>query len=281
AFFDVKSPEEAARTKSAGTVVGSIHIPYVMGLIGTRSLTTEIPGINELAFGQRIDGQPAKVRSSVERIKSGLIAYNALREIRLGMEKGSYTRFTDAPMHLQAAVKDNIQDYGYALMLRGKTAAVNGSTQSPDLSRVTEQDIYLAAANTIPMVGLNFWSFRLMVGIGFYLFAFMLAFFFLAARRNLEKRKWLLKVAVWTIPLPWIAAELGWCLAEFGRQPWIIEGVLPTNAAHSELGVVTLLATIIGFALLYTVLIVIEMGLMFRQVKKGPEADPDVSESLT
>lgn len=281
AFFDVKSPEEAARTQSAGSVVGGIHIPYVMGLMGTRTLNTEIPGMNELAFGKRVDNQPTKVRSSVDRIKSGLIAYNALREIRLGIEKGTYRRFTDAPMHLQTAVRENIQDYGFALMLRGKTAAVNGSTQSPDLSNVTEQDIYLAAANTIPMVGLNFWSFRIMVGIGFYLLLFMVTFFFLAARRNLEKRKWLLKLAVWSIPLPWIAAEMGWCLAEFGRQPWIIEGVLPTNAAHSELGWITVLATIIGFALLYTVLIVIEMGLMFRQVKKGPDADPDVSESLS
>ena len=281
AFFDVNSPEEAARTRSAGSVAGGIHIPMVMGLMGTRTLTKEIPGINELAFGQRIDGQPAKVRSSVDRIKSGLVAYNALREIRLGIEKGTYRRFTDAPLHLQSAVKDNIHDYGFALMLRGKTAAVAGSTQSPDLSGVSEQDIYLAAANTIPMVGLNFWSFRLMVAIGFYLFAFMLTFFFLAARRNLEKRRWLLKLAVWTIPLPWIAAELGWCLAEFGRQPWIIEGVLPTNAAHSELGWITILATIIGFALIYAVLIFVEMRLMFRQVRKGPEADPEVSESLS
>lgn len=281
ALFDVYSPEEAARLRSIGKVEAGIHIPYAMGLIATRTLTTEIPGLNELAFGQRLDGQPSKVRSSVDRIKSGLIAYNALREIRLGISNGTYANFDAADPSLKAAVNNNIQDYGFALMLRGKTAEVGGSVEPPPLTNVTEEEIYVAAANTVPMVTMNFWAFRIMVGIGMYLLLFMLVFFFISVRRNFEKRRWLLKLAVLTIPLPWVAIEMGWCLAEFGRQPWIIEGVLPTNVAHSELGAATLGTTIIGFALIYTVLLVIEMRLMFRQVKKGPAVDPDVPESLS
>ena len=272
------SNQEMVRTQNAGSTALGIHIPYVMGLIGTRTLTEEIPGMNELAFGRRPDNQPSQIRSSVDRIRSGLVAYNALQEIREGVRRNEYAGFDQAPEHLKALVMANIKDYGHALLLRGPTGANGG--MPPDLRNVSEAQILEAAAMTIPPVALSFWSFRIMVGIGFYLIVFMLAFFFIAARRNLEKRRWLLKLAVLSIPLPWIAAELGWVLAEFGRQPWIIEGVLPTVAAHSELGVITLLLTVLGFVLIYTVLIIVEMKLMLHAIRKGPQPDPDVPESM-
>jgi len=100
-------------------------------------------------------------------------------------------------------------------------------------------------------------------------------FFYLASRHQLEDRRWLLWVAVWAIPLPWVAIECGWFVAEFGRQPWIIEGVLPTAVAASNLGVTTLLITILGFVALYTVLLVIEMKLMLKAIQKGPELEPE------
>lgn len=290
AFFDVNSPEVAAQTRSAGETVASIHIPWVMGLIGTRTLTTEIAGMNELAFGVRhipLTEHTVPVRSSVDRIRSGLVAYNALREIRIGMANGEYSAFDAAPESLKSQVREHIADYGYALLFRGATTGATNGVNSPDLShllngsRESETQIYQAAAETIPMVGLNFWSFRIMVGIGFYLFLFMAVVFCASVRRNIEKRRLLLKVAVFSIPLPWIAAELGWCLAEFGRQPWSIQDVLPTAVAHSDLGVITLLLTIVGFILIYTVLIIVEMWLMVRSIKKGPDPDPDVPESLS
>ena len=74
-------------------------------------------------------------------------------------------------------------------------------------------------------------------------------------------------------PLPWVAIECGWFVAEFGRQPWLIEGVLPTAVGVSSLGVKTVLFTIIGFAILYTVLLVIEMKLLIKAIKAGPEPD--------
>ncbi|NWO86458.1 cytochrome ubiquinol oxidase subunit I, partial [Escherichia coli] len=88
---------------------------------------------------------------------------------------------------------------------------------------------------------------------------------------QLDTYPWLLRIAVLAIPLPWVAAEMGWIVAEFGRQPWIIEGVLPTAAAISNLGATSLLITIAGFVTIYTILFVIEMGLMLRAIRKGPE----------
>jgi cytochrome bd-type quinol oxidase subunit 1 len=97
---------------------------------------------------------------------------------------------------------------------------------------------------------------------------FATAFFY--TMREAEPPAWLYKVAVAVVPLPWVAAELGWFVAEFGRQPWIIEGVLPTFLATSELGVWNLMLTIAGFTLLYGALAVIEVKLMLAAIRKGP-----------
>jgi len=121
-----------------------------------------------------------------------------------------------------------------------------------------------------------------MVGIGMLLILLTATFFVLSARRKLDAYPWLLKAAVWAIPLPWIAIESGWLVAEFGRQPWVIEGVLPTAVAVSDLGAGTLLLTIAGFATIYTMLLLIEMKLMLKAIRKGPEQEhaPDVGESM-
>ena len=90
--------------------------------------------------------------------------------------------------------------------------------------------------------------------------------------REVEAPRWLFQLALCAFPLPWLAAELGWFVAEFGRQPWIIDGVLPTFLATSELGVFNLVLTIIGFTAVYGVLAVIECRLMLEAIRKGPDA---------
>jgi cytochrome d ubiquinol oxidase subunit I len=125
-----------------------------------------------------------------------------------------------------------------------------------------------------------FWSFRIMVGLGMFFILLMTVFFWLSARRKLDRYPLLLRIAVFAIPLPWVAIELGWVVAEFGRQPWIIEGVLPTAAAVSNLGAGTVLLTILGFAAIYTALIVVEMSLMVKGIRKGPEADDEQEAGL-
>ena len=133
--------------------------------------------------------------------------------------------------------------------------------------------VYRRLKGAVPPVAPLFWTFRVMVGLGVFFIALTAAFFLLSARRRLDRYRWLLWVAVLAIPTPWIAAECGWIVAELGRQPWVIEGVLPTAAAVSSLGATTVLMTIIGFVLIYTVLFVIEMQLMLRAIRKGPEPD--------
>jgi cytochrome d ubiquinol oxidase subunit I len=226
----------------------AIHIPWVMGLIGTRSLTTEIPGIEEL------------VEHAEERIRNGIIAYDALQKIR---EAGSDDAI--AP-DVRQAFEDHGQQLGYALLLKRYV---------DDPRTASEQQIKDASWDTVPGVLPLFWAFRIMVGLGMFFIVLTGTFFVLSARRSLDRYPWLLRVAVFSIPLPWVAAEMGWIVAEFGRQPWIIEGVLPTAAAVSDLGIGTVLFTIAGFVVIYTVLFIIEMGLMIQAIKKGPEPDDE------
>ena len=223
----------------------AVHIPAVMGLIGTRSLDTVIPGIEEL------------VQKAEQRIRDGILAFDALQTIRAAGSDAAI------PPAARAAFEKHGNEMGYALLLKRYV---------DDPRQATSEQISKAAWDTVPPVAPLYWSFRLMVGIGMFLILLTGTFFVLSARRQLDTRRWLLKVAVWSMPLPWLAAEAGWIVAELGRQPWVIEGVLPTAAAVSSLGATTVLMTIAGFVLIYTVLLFIEVKLMLKAIRKGPDA---------
>ena len=226
----------------------AVHIPWVMGLIGTRSLTTEIPGINQL------------VQNAEGHIRSGIDAYDALQSIRAAKSEAQI------PAEARQRFEDKGANLGYALLLMRYV---------DDPRKATDAQIRQAAMDTVPPVGPLFWTFRIMVGLGMFFIVLTATFFWLSVRHRLDAYPWLLKLAVLSIPLPWIAAECGWIVAELGRQPWIIEGVLPTAMAVSNLGATTLLLTIIGFVLIYTVLLLIEMKLMLRAIRKGPEHESE------
>lgn len=230
----------------------AVRIPGMMGLIATRSLTTQIPGINEL------------VARAHGHIRNGILAYDALQQIRAAGNAGVDPAVT-------RAFEENGQNLGYALLLKRYV---------DDPRTATEAQITQAAWDLVPPVFPLFWSFRIMVGLGFFFIVLTATFFVVASKRQIEKRRWLLWVAVFSIPLPWLAAELGWIVAEVGRQPWIIESVLPTAAGVSSLGATTLLITIVGFAAIYSVLFIIEMGLMLRAIRKGPDAHDEAPAAL-
>ncbi len=240
AFTAFGFPDQATRETHY-----AIHIPGVMGLIGTRSLTTVIPGIDEL------------VKRAEARIREGIKAYDALQKIR---EAGG----KPVTQGVRDAFENNGVDMGYALLLKRYV---------DDPRQATDEQIAKAAWDTVPQVAPLFWLFRIMVGIGMLLILLTGTFFVLSARRTLDRHRWLLRAAVLAIPLPWIAAEAGWLVAEFGRQPWVIEGVLPTAVAVSNIGIKSVLFTLAGFVAIYTVLLVIELKLMVKAIRKGPVAE--------
>jgi cytochrome d ubiquinol oxidase subunit I len=234
---DMKNRETRAR----------IQVPWMLGLIATRSADAEVPGIVEL------------VAHAKERIINGIPAATALRTLR--------ERPDDAAA--RQTLKDHAEDLGYALLLR----------KYVDIpSQATAAQIDQAAWDTVPSVAPIFWSFRVMVGLGFFFIGLFAIGFYLAARRRVAQSRTFLKIALWTLPLPWIAAEMGWFVAEHGRQPWSIEGVLPTFLAVSPIPVSSVAMSLAGFILFYSVLAVIDVFLLKKYVKLGPGADSSSSD---
>lgn len=222
----------------------AVRVPWVMGIIGTRSLNEEIPGIEDL------------VKISEQKIRDGIIAYDALMTIRAERE--------DTPQQVRDTFDAHAENLGYAFLLKRYV---------DDPTKATEEQIKMAADDTIPGVAWLFWAFRFMVGLGFSFIAVMLYFFWRSSFRQMEFPRWSLYFAVAIIPTPWIAAELGWFVSEFGRQPWTVDGILPTALSASHLTVADLLITLAGFVTFYTVLFIVEMGLMVKYIRKGPYQD--------
>ncbi|MDO9587300.1 MAG: cytochrome ubiquinol oxidase subunit I [Brevundimonas sp.] len=220
-----------------------VKVPWVLGLISTRSLDGPVEGILPL------------VAVAEDRIESGVIAYGALEKIKADP--------TDTAARGLFELHRN--DLGYGLMLR--RLVEDPRTATPEQIRDT-------AWSTVPNVPVLFWTFRIMAAIGLAMVALFATAFLLCTLRRHETR-WFLWLCVAAIPLPWIAAEVGWIVAEYGRQPWAVEGVLPTFLGASSLTVPQLWTTIIGFTLFYGALAVVEVGLILHAIKKGPFAEQE------
>ncbi len=130
----------------------------------------------------------------------------------------------------------------------------------------------MAVDSTVPNVAPMFFGFRIMVALGFsMLVLFSLALLY-SFKGNFIEKRWLLRWALLFIPAPWIAAELGWIVAEYGRQPWTIYGILPTHLSASSLTPGSIYASLAGFVGFYTVLLAIEMFLMVKYARQGPSS---------
>lgn len=110
-----------------------------------------------------------------------------------------------------------------------------------------------------------------MVALGFFFIFLFGATFYLASRHRLDRHRWFLRLAFFSLPLPWIAAELGWIVAEYGRQPWAIDGLLPTFLGVSTTSAANVWMSLLGFVVFYTTLAVVDIYLMLRVVRRGPD----------
>jgi cytochrome d ubiquinol oxidase subunit I len=226
----------------------AVRIPYVLGMIATRSLNQEVAGIKNL------------VDEAKRQIASGMLAYGAMETLRAHPDDAK----------ARATFEEHVRDLGYALLLK---------RYRPDVDHATPQEIEAAAWDTVPPVLPLFFTFRLMVALGFYFIALFAVMFWQASKRQLEKHRWLLRVCLWSLPLPWLAAELGWYVAESGRQPWTIDGVLPTFLSVSSVSASNVVLSLLGFVILYSALAIVDVYLMVRVIREGPAftAEPPVS----
>lgn len=219
----------------------AISIPYMAGIIATRSFDKEIKGLKDLRA------------ENVQRVRNGIVAYGLLEKLR----SGNYTEED------KAAFKAVQKDLGFGLLLKPYTDKVVDAT---------EEQILKAAADTIPNVGPTFWAFRIMMLSGGLMLLLIIVAFAKNLRGTVQKHPIYLKALLWGIPLPWIAIESGWFLAEYGRQPWAVYEVLPTGVANSALTSTDLWISIGLLCGLYTIFLVVEMYLMFKYGKLGPSA---------
>jgi cytochrome d ubiquinol oxidase subunit I len=222
----------------------AVEIPWALGLIATRSLDKPVEGIKPL------------VAMAEKRIRNGLPAYRWVEEHGGGE--------ATVPPELESSMKD----LGYAFLLK---------RIRPDIENASDAEIHEAAESTIPDVPVLFWSFRIMVALGFFFIALFGFAFYLSSQRRCGK-PWFLRLAMYSLPLPWIAAELGWIVAEYGRQPWIIDGVMPTFLGASNIPASNVWASLLGFVLFYSTLAIIDLVLIVKYVRIGPETTSDEPE---
>lgn len=217
----------------------AVKIPFLMGIIATRSFDEPVLGIHDLKKMNRA------------RILEGVEANRLLEKYRSeGLSETETARF--------AEVSDRL---GYGLLL---------TPFAEDVTNPSQAAINQAVDYSIPRVAPMFWAFRIMVAAGFFmLLVFALAFWY-SAKHAIAKPTWLLRLALYSLPLPWIASEAGWFVAEYGRQPWAIAEILPVHTAVSNLAVSDLVISLVVISLFYTVMFATAFYLMVRFARKGP-----------
>nr|WP_113864629.1 cytochrome ubiquinol oxidase subunit I [Brenneria salicis]NMN92199.1 cytochrome bd-I ubiquinol oxidase subunit 1 apoprotein [Brenneria salicis ATCC 15712 = DSM 30166]RBP67535.1 cytochrome bd-I ubiquinol oxidase subunit 1 apoprotein [Brenneria salicis ATCC 15712 = DSM 30166]RLM32477.1 cytochrome d terminal oxidase subunit 1 [Brenneria salicis ATCC 15712 = DSM 30166] len=219
----------------------AIQVPYLLGLIVTRSMDKEVLGLKDLMEQHQV------------RIRNGMKAYQLLEELRAGN--------TDPAV--KEAFNQSKQDLGYGMLLKRYT---------PKVSDATEAQIQQATKDSIPRVAPLYFSFRIMVACGVLMLLIIGLSFWTVLRGKIGQKKWLHRAALYGIPLPWIAVEAGWFVAEYGRQPWAIGEILPTAVATSSLTVGDILFSMALICGLYTLFLIAEMYLMFKHARLGPSS---------
>jgi len=222
-------------SKKGEDAVG-IKIPGLLSYLSTRDFNGFVPGINDLVEGNTEYG----IIPIEERMANGKIAIQALTDYQEALKNKDSVKMTESLALLEA----NYKDFGYGFLKNKKEA--------------------------VPPVGITFYSFHLMVALGFYFILFLFWLLILLKRDKLHTNKLALWLSVIGIALAYIASELGWVVAEVGRQPWTIQDILPVSAAVSEIGTGHVQTTFFMFLAIFTILLIAELGIMLKLIKKGP-----------
>jgi cytochrome d ubiquinol oxidase subunit I len=232
---------EEGGTQAPFSIVPGVEVPGVLSILATHDVDGYVPGINNLLDGYTTpDGVVHP--SADEKIERGKVALQAFRDYR-------ELRDSDPKAALEARklLDENIEYFGY------------GYIDSKE--------------ELVPPVPLVYWAFRVMVGLGSFLLLLMVVIFWAERRRRLTNMRWLLWVALFSIPLVYFAGQAGWVVAEVGRQPWVIDGLLPVKAAVSSVSVSAVQTTFWLFVAIFTLFLVIELRILVKAIKQGPKID--------
>ena len=241
---------EAERRDGKGPHYFSIEIPKMLSLMSFRDADAYVAGIDDL-----VEGNPERgILSAQEKIERGREVIAQLARYRTALEQND--RATAAEV---AALFDPATPEGREFLENSYAYFGYGYLDSP--------------WQTVPDVTLLFYSFRVMVGAGVFFILLLALVWWLNRRGRLENRRWLLWVALWSIPLAYIASQAGWIVAEVGRQPWAIQNLLPVSVSASRIGSGSVATTFFLFLALFTVLLAAEIGILCKQIKIGPDKE--------
>jgi cytochrome d ubiquinol oxidase subunit I len=225
--------------RAAFSIVPGVEIPGMLSILATHDIDGFVPGINDILRGYT-DNAGNVVPSVAEKMARGRKALDALATYRELKEE-----YPDSAAVFRAVLDENVQYMGY------------GHLEKPE--------------DVIPPVPVVFWAFRLMVGLGMLLALILLINGWLAWKDKLERQRWLLWIALFCIPLVYICGQCGWIVAEVGRQPWTIQGLLPVNVAISSLSAGAVKTTFFLFLAIFALFLIIEIRIMLGAIKKGPQ----------
>ena len=225
-------------------LVPGIEIPGVLSILATHDIDGYVPGIQDILNGYT-DSQGITHLSAQKKIEKGQLALEAFRTYRTCKDTDSLKA-----AEARQVLDENVEYFGY------------GYINYPE--------------ELVPPVPLVYWSFRIMVGLGGFLLLLMGVVLWAEWKGKLTQMRWLQWVALFSIPLVYLAGQAGWVVAEVGRQPWVIEGLLPTKAAVSSVSVGAVQTTFFLFVAIFTLFLVIEIRIMLKAIQQGPEKNTNL-----
>ena len=229
----------------------TISIPNMLSLLATRTADGFVPGINDIIRGGYTLPNGSTALSVEDKMRRGQAAILALQEYRelKAKDKREYLNGDEcARVELLAkSLKEDMPYFGYGYL--------------KDKSQV------------VPSIPVCFWAFRIMVGLGVLFIVFFATVLFFAFRKDISQPRWLHMAGLALLPLGYIASEAGWIVAEMGRQPWAIQDLLPTWVGVSDIASTNVIVTFFIFLILFTTLLAVEVNILRKQIKKGPEGE--------
>ena len=228
---------------AAFTVIPGIRVPKMLSLLATHDLDGYVPGINDI-LGGYTDADGNVVPSVADKMAMGRTALDALASYRSLRESDPA-----AAAQAREILEANMQYMGY------------GHLEQPE--------------DIVPPVGVVFWAFRLMIGLGMLMLLVLLLSVWFAWKKKIGGLRWLLWAAVICIPLAYLCGQCGWIVAEVGRQPWTIQGLLPVNVAISSLSTGAVRTTFFVFLGVFALFLIIEIRILLQAIRKGPEVEPE------
>jgi cytochrome d ubiquinol oxidase subunit I len=214
-----------------------VEIPYALSILGYHSPGAYVPGLKDLVYGNEERG----IISTKEKMVRGKIAVQALEDYK----KAKELKDENAMKIANAILQSNMKYFGY------------GHIKNP-------QDI-------VPPIATTFYAFHVMVTLGGWFLVLFATLLFLVTKKDIKDYRLVLHLALWSIPLGYIAAEAGWIVAEVGRQPWAIQDLMPVGIAATHISTTNVQLTFWMFAFLFTALLIAEIKIMTKQIKIGPE----------